>query len=395
MTPSQQPARHPARLVLLTVLLTANALLYALWPWLSAMSLKGDSSESLAKTHILRNETYLAGFFEGIRKNKKILFLGCSESIFPYNMGAQLNGLSSDDPQMAVLAWGGLSPIHSALAIARGKREGLQFPPMVLVINPVYFTRSHDVINDGWMSTAIPSPVFVELNHRGVVDYLTKEARESYDTHFAFRRALYLATVQEYTGNLIYLAFHQPASGTMQPVSLPVPRYRFNGSLPKYDEAKNVWLDMQAVDRFEKTRWRVNEVADSVNLKGLASSMRILAEELAPVLLLILPVNRRFYEYYQSDMEEFDSRYRDIRKVLHEMAKGQNVHLIDLFDTPPLHFGFHDRMHMDAYGFAQLAKYVYQSEPYRHYLEAVNSYYGDQTPSSIQGVAHKETAARQ
>jgi hypothetical protein len=296
---------------------------------------------------------------------------------------------------MAVLAWGGLSPIHSALAIARAKREGLQFPPIVLVINPVYFMRSHDVINDGWMSTAIPSPVFVELNHRGVTDYVTEEVRESYNIHFAFRRALYLATVQEYLGNLIYLAFHQPASGVTQTVPLPIPRYRFNGSIPKYDEAKNVWLDVQAVDRFEKSRWRVTKVAESVNVKGLASSMRILAEERAPVLLLILPVNRRFYEYHRLDMEEFDSRYRDIRRVLYAMAQDENVYLIDLFDEPRLHFGFRDRMHMDAYGFAQLAKHVHESEMYKLYLEAVRSYYEDHAPSNVQRAAQREKAVPQ
>jgi DltD protein len=382
-----------AHRILLLSLLGANILLYAAWPWLSAMPLKADSSEPPALTNVLRHETYLASFFDAIRANKKILFLGCSESIVHYNMGAQLNELGLDDPQMVVLARGGMSPIHSALTIARAKREGVQIPPLVLVVNPVYFTRSHDVINDGWMSTMIPSPVFMQLNHRDVRHYLTEEVQESYDTHFGFRRALYPATIQEYVGNLIYLAFHQSPLETVEPVPLRASRYHFKGALPKYDERKNVWLDVQAVDRFEKTRWRVNEVAESVNLKGLASSMRILAEEPAPLLLLILPVNRRFYEYHQLNMEEFDSRYRDIRKVLHAMGQGQNVHLIDLFDVPRLHFGFRDRMHMDAYGFAQLAKYVYQSERYRHYLEAVKSYYDDQTPSSIQRAAHKEKAA--
>jgi poly-D-alanine transfer protein DltD len=203
--------------------------------------------------------------------------------------------------------------------------------------------------------------------------------------------SLYLATVQQYAGNLIYLAFRQQTSQPLQP-DLEVPRYAFKNSLPSYNEAENVWSTVQTIDRLDKRRWRVSEPTESVNLKGVQSTTGILAAEPAPVLLLILPVNRRFYEYHELDMASFDSRYRDIRAALHEMAKGQNIYLIDLFDEPRLHFGFRDRMHMDAYGFAQLAKHIYDSGIYKRYLDAVRQYYRDYADANA--AASEKTARR-
>ena len=117
--------------------------------------------------------------------------------------------------------------------------------------------------------------------------------------------------MQEYLGNLLYLFFHQ-VSGEPGTLRLRVRAYEFNGRLPEYDESKNVWKGRVARDRFNKSRWLVSEPEESVNLKGLSSIMAILRHTPVPVLLLVLPVNRKFYEYHKLDMSEFDRRYRAI-----------------------------------------------------------------------------------
>jgi DltD protein len=392
MTPfqqSKQSNRQPARLVLLAVLLTANVLLYALWPWLRQMPLAADSSQPFVLRNVIRNEQYLERFFDGIRENRKILFLGTSESMPPYNLAAQLNAAGPNGPYLAALSKGGNSPIHSALAIARAKREGLQFPPIVLVINPVYFTESYDIIDDGWMSDMVRSPVFLQVNHRDVRDYLSKEVQQAYDGHFMLKRLLYPATIQEYLSNLLYLRFHQPAAVAQDKVLLRMPVYKFNGSLPSYDNEKNVWPGEEAPDRFSKSRWQVNSVEESVNLKGLASIITILEREPAPVLLLFLPANRNFYQYHDLDVEEIDRKYRDIRNVLQKFSRAENIYLLDLYDVP-LRFGFRDRMHMDEYGFFQLASHIVRDETYLRFLKAVNAYYN--TSAGAQTVAHQEPA---
>ena len=130
----------------------------------------------------------------------------------------------------------------------------------------MYFTLAYDVINDGWLSLVVRSPVFLQMNHRHIRDYLSEEVLHVYDQHFSLRRTLYPATMQEYLGNLFYLLFHQVThqSGA-QP--LRVPTYEFNGKLPEYDESKNVWKTKLAPDRFNQSRWLVREPEESVNLK--------------------------------------------------------------------------------------------------------------------------------
>ena len=336
--------------------------------------------------NIIKKKAYLARFFDAIREKRKILFLGTSESTSSWNIAAQLNFLAPDKLQMVAIAKAGISPIHSALVIAKAKREGIQIPPIVLVINPVYFTQAYDLINDGWMSAIVRSPVFIQMNHRDVRDYLSEEVRGVYDEHFALRRALYPATVQEYLGNLIYLSFHQLGVELERPAPLPIPVYRFDGSLPNYDEERNVWAGQQAADRLAKGRWLVNKGEDSANLKGLASIMTILRKEPAPVLLLVLPVNRKFYEYHGLDMAQFDLRYRAIRDEIQALAHGENTYLIDLYDAPKFRFGFEDRMHMDQYGFFQVTVHILKTEAYHRFVEAVKSYYAA-PPSSAQTAA--------
>ena len=359
-----------ARRLTLFVVLAANVLLYITWPWLRNLPLTSDSGEAYVIQNVMRNELYLNWFFESIRSEKSILFLGTSESTFYYNLAAQLNQLAPDNPRMVLYARAGTSPIHSTVLIAKWKREGIEIPPLVLVINPVYFTLAYDVINNGWLSLVVRSPIFLQMNHRHIRDYLSEEVLHVYDQHFSLRRTLYPATMQEYLGNLFYLLFHQV---THQPRAQPllVPTYEFNGKLPEYDESKNVWKTKLAPDRFNQSRWLVREPEESVNLKGLASIMAILRDSPGPILLMVLPVNRKFYEYHGLDMSEWDRSYKAIRNRIRNLARGENTYFIDLFDPPNLHLGFRDRMHMDQYGFFQLARFVLGSAEYGRFMDAV------------------------
>ncbi len=68
----------------------------------------------------------------------------------------------------------------------------------------------------------------------------------------------------------------------------------------------------------------MNLPEDALNLKGLAATLAILKDQPAPVLLLMMPVNRTFYEYNGLNMAEFDQRYRQIRQEISELASAKN-----------------------------------------------------------------------
>lgn len=379
--------KDPARIAILWVLLAANVLMYLSWPWLRSMRLGSDSTDteffrvhesspvSLNAWSLLRNDLYLASFFDLIRGGRKVLYMGTSESVAPYNLAAQLNEMSSDKSRIVALAQAGMSPIHSCVTVAKCKREGIKIPPVILVINLVYFTQSHDVINDGWLGRVIRSHVFLQMNHRDIRSYLSDEILGVYDEHFALRRILYPVTIQQYLGNLLYLSFHRSPGEIVHPEHLLAPTYEFDGMLPDYDEARGVHAGYQASDQKAKSRWQVKTVEECLNLKGLASVMAILQEQSVPVLLLVLPMNQTFYMYNGLDMEEYNRRYSAIRRGICAMTTSENTYLMDLYDSPELHLGFSDRMHLDQYGNFQLSKYILESDEYALFIEAVERYY--------------------
>jgi hypothetical protein len=67
---------------------------------------------------------------------------------------------------------------------------------------------------------------------------------------------------------------------------------------------------------------------------------------------------------------------------------------LDLYDTPRLHFGFYDRMHLDQYGFYQLASHMLKDETYLRFLEAVDAFYST-PPASAQTVAPPYSVSRE
>jgi hypothetical protein len=360
------------------------------WPWLRGLPLGADGTDPPVKSirqsrpsqsrlnaaAIYRNPEYLSWFYDEVRGMQGIFFLGTSETGPLFNLGAQLNDRAPDDPPMVVVPRKGMSPIHSTLTFATGDREGLAVPPLIMIINLVYFTRSHDVINDGWMGSAVRSPVFLYFNHRDVLAHVSNDVRALYDAHFSRWRLLHPLFAQEYVGNLLYLAAHQSPAPD-RGYDLPVQRYSFDGTLPAYDEERAVHRGYVASDQLAKGRWTIRSVDACLNLKGLASTAAILGRQAAPVLLLVLPVNRRFYAHNGIDMREFDRRYLALRREIAAVATRNGMHLVDMYDEPRLHMGFMDRMHPDAYGYRQLADYLSSAAAYREFIDAVRDYYVD------------------
>jgi hypothetical protein len=255
----------------------------------------------------------------------------------------------------------------------------------VLVINPVYLTYSHDVIDDGWMTSLVRSDVFAQLDHRRLMQELAGDVRTLYASHFASRRALLPFYAQEYLGNLLYLAFHQAVPPRFSRAELGAPEYEFDGSLPDYDVERGVHSGYQASDQLAKDRWLVKPVEDCLNLQGLASTVAILREQRSPVLLLILPVNRRFYAFNGLDMVEFDRRYEALRGAIRRFEAPGHIFVVDLYEAPWLKLGFADRMHADANGFHQIAVHLGDDPTYARFLDSVRAFYGN--PKQERGLA--------
>jgi hypothetical protein len=355
------------RRMLLAALLAGNALLFLSWFWLPFAPQLGLSPGRFVLSATESQEWLM----NTVRRQEHILFLGTSESQNSYNLGYQLNYLTPNDPQVVVVAQAGTSPIHSSIAFARS----ITAAPLILVVNLVYFTRSHDVINDGWLGNVLPSPVFYMMNHDGIRAHVSNAVRKAYDRHFMLRWLMLPFMVQEYLGNLLFLQVRAPIESSKLKPYAHVRERQFSQVIPRYDEKQNVWIDYRASDEAQPLRWEVSGVDESVNLKGLASTLAVLRRQNVPVLVLILPVNRAFYRYHGLDMMQFERRYRLIRDEIRVLVAGDSMFVLDLYDNPPLHLGFQDRMHADEYGNFQMARYIIGTKPYLAFIDRVRSYY--------------------
>jgi len=389
MSISEPPAperRGVAHVAIVAMLVVANLGLVAFGARLSGGRFGSDSAESplnpplspqrLDARSVLRNADYFRWICDRVRDRRGILFFGTSESGPLHNLGVQLNDIRPDDPALTVLPVKGMSPIHSALVFSRTKREGIPLPPVILVINLVYFTESHDVIDDGWMSIAIRSPIFLQFDTGGLRENLDSGVREAFDVHFRGRTFLAPLLYQQYAGNLMYLESHPAAPGVL-PTDIPPPeRYHFDGRRPEYDPLRNVARGYTPSDQLSKGRWRVRSESECVNLKGVENTARLLRDESAPTLMVILPVNRPFYRSEGLDMAEFDARYDAMRRRIAQQAVPDHLFVVDMYAEPALDAGFLDRMHADEYGNHQLAEALAVLPEYRRFIEAVRAYYG-------------------
>lgn len=376
-------ARHARRCVL-ALLVGINVLLTAALPLLRGLPLESTGDETtlredghlrLLSARVLRTESSLSALFAKVRQEKKILFLGTSESISRGNLCDQINALDPHHPGMVHFARGGASPIHRTIALAKAQRAELPFPPLVLIYNPVYFTRSHDVINEGWLGTTTVAPIFVQMNHRQLREHLNEGVRHAYDEHFAPTRLVYPVRLQRYTANLIYLLAHRGLDRVPDDAPLWTPEFEFDGELPDYDEQRNVHTGYLAIDRFDKSRWEVSELENSINAAAAENSCSILTAQEAPALLIYLPMNLDFYAFHGLDMDVLNDRQARIRDHLRDLCDAPNLFFLDLYEEPVLHHGFLDRMHQDAYGNYQLVRSIIDDPVYQAYVRRVASFY--------------------
>ncbi len=374
------------RRVVLGIVLLANLLLTLALPGLTRRPVGADATERPFRVlsggqvqfdvrSILRNETTTAQLFDAVRAKQAILYFGTSESGIVANLGAQLNAVATEGPRLVVLAMMGMSPIHAALLYTRTEALHVETPPLIILINPVYLTRSHDGINEGWMGSVVRSPVFLMLNHDGLLDALPPDVGSLYRDHFARRQAIRPLYTQQYAGNLLFLKAHAATGNPFDAHPPPMPAVAWDGQMPDYDEKREVHRGYVPSDALAQDRWEVQTPEESLNLKGLDAIAGVLQRQKAPALLLVLPVNRAFYAAYGRDMQRFDARYRDLRAAIAAHARPGHLFVIDLFDKPGLKHGFEDRMHEDAYGFHQLATYLAGAPDYREFLDAVEAYY--------------------
>lgn len=375
------------RTPMLVALLVTNGVLYGMLPWLRSADLGGNTRDAFLETRYsedgpftwmyeaatFRNPGYAEPFFELLASDQRILFLGTSESMHGHNIGNQINVLFPEKPNAHMYAQAGSSPVHMSLLLAKLRRDKIKLPPIAWVINLVYFTKSHDVLNDGWMTNVTPSDTFLMMNHGNVMDNLGDDVADLYDDHFASRRWLTPLTAQKYAANLWFLNFHQPQLPPDSPSTFPLFQFEFDGEKPDYDVERNVWNGYRASDQLQKSRWRVQPPSECRNLSAIKECIGMLEAAGSPLLLVILPPNRQFYAASGLDMAEYDERYLEMRKQIREAVKSES--LIDLVDME-LEQGFKDRMHADEWGDYQLAKEIIAREEFLQFHKRAANFYG-------------------
>lgn len=380
----------PGRIALFSTLIAVNMIVYGSYWWLADYQPDTNSRDPYLETSFreegpftrfdlsstLRNTAYTIPYFNRIEQERQILAFGTSESVHDHNVAHQLNALLDDAPKFHMYAQPGLSPIHLALFFAKCKKEQIPMPPVLLSVNLVYFTQSHDGVNDGWLSNVSRSNLFVEMDHDKTRQYLSADAQAIYAKHFEGRGWLYPLTVQKYLSNLLFLKFHQTGA-------LPDPDvfrekvFVYDGERPDYNLEQNVWEGYRAADALQTSRWEVMEPQRCVNLAGIRSIIETAESMQVPMLLVINRPNRKFYESHGLDMERYDTRYAGIRRQIHDLA-GDTI-VLDLYDEPMLEPGFRDRMHPDPWGDYQIAEYMVQTPELKAFRDKVREHYSMET----------------
>lgn len=373
------------------VLILVNVLLYGSWYWLGDQPLTGNRRDAFLETRylpdgpetrlstssILRNDGYAVPFFELMEKEKRIIMFGTSESIHPHNISYQMNAISDELPKTYIFSQAGMSPIHLSFFFAKCERDKLQIPPVVLLVNLVYFTNSHDVLNDGWLTRVLPSDSFAQLNHGDVLDYVDEDVRDLFEDHYANRRWLMPITSQKHLGGLWFLNFNQPNPLAPAPDGMANDRYEYNGKLPNYDDARNVWKGYHPRDEMQKSRWEVRKVEECLNLIGLRSIVNSAEACNAPMMVIVMPTNKPYYKASGLDMDRYEERYTKIREAIKALPQKSSTEVMDLYEDMELDKGFKDRMHADQYGHYQMANHILETPEYQAFRQRAAEYFAE------------------
>ena len=354
------------------ILFTINILFVFSWIFLKKKQYDYDSSDKKHKLSLLRNDGYLRDYFQNLKNNKKILWLGTSESTYSHSIPYQLNSINSNNIyQNKSIGW--LSPIHLSLLFAKLKKYDLEMPSLVIPINPVYFTNQHDVINEGGIDNIIKSSVFLKMNHNGIMSYLSEDLKSIFSKHYLNNFLLKPFEFQKYTASLLYLNSKQ---------SNHEMNYGYDGAfydflkIPEYDNIQNTRMNYRPVDIFNKKNWVINESNISPNLVGIESIISILNDfKSKPVLFLLLPVNLKYYSHIGLDVKRYQNKYEEIRSKIKNMIKSESIFVVDLNEDFKLDKGFLDRMHYDEYGCYQISNYMISSSIYNEFIYETVNYY--------------------
>ena len=95
------------------------------------------------------------------------------------------------------------------------------------------------------------------------------------------------------------------------------------------------------------------------------------------MLIIILPVNFRYYEYIGIDIDNYIKNYSRIKRHIFNTFNQGGSYIIDLSEEPNLDFGFSDRKHIDEYGAYQLANYVVADSMYKSFINESKFFYNN------------------
>ena len=372
---------------LLAALLVANAALFAMGrslPVADHGTLPRGSSYAFERwgftgsgtDALVQNGGLFDDLMARIRRERYALLLGTSESDLYDNLACALN-VTRAPVTWVTVAKGGLAPIYASVLIARAAARGTQLPPTLYIVNPIYFTRSHDRLDGGWLSQVARTPGFVTFGDPAVRAHLTEGT-----VQLLTRRdgAAALGAPFELEAHLAHRLFLRANLRTDLALDdLDVRRCSREAPPEPYDDARNVPLGYRPQDEFLAWRWQVDPPARSANLEGLRSLVRAWGPMRAPLLLLVIPPNRRFYAAAGIPMDEYDRNYRVYYAAIGALATERRgngaVHVVNLADVMELRGGYRDRMHPNLAGNRAMAGVLIERPEFAAFVADARSFY--------------------
>jgi len=355
------------------ILLVVNLIVFGAWFYVREKSLLKDGSDKDEQFSLIRNEKYLIEYISNIYNDKKIIFFGSSESHNNYSIPSQLNYMEPQN-NYENISKGWLSPIHLSLIFSKIGKLNISIPPIVLLINPVYFTKTHNRIDEGGLGNVVKSTLFIKMNHNNILADLDKDTKNIFKKYFLHNKLIFPFDYQKYILNLLYLSSRQ-SNFNWENFSYRDKPYKFNHLIPDYSVDKNTWPRYKPVDEFMKKDWVIINDELSPNMIGLKTIFSTIYKKSIPGLVILLPTNIKYYQHIGLDSLEYSRRDLILRKQIKNMAFSNALTVIDLNDDFRLNLGFKDRMHNDEYGFYQICKYLIDSKNYSEFKNSVAQYY--------------------
>jgi len=338
--------------------------------------LSDDGVEGAVTDAVTHNAAIMDSFVSEVTAAKGVLFLGTSESDRWDNLACFMNGLGSPHPWTS-LAKGGLSPIHASVLLARVVARGGKLPPTAYIVNPVYFSLSHDRVDDGWLSQVARTVGFVAFDDWGLRKHMDPEAWRLLRAHTHRAQALDALRYQQHVAHRWFLRIHGTDTAPLPPRAGP--RCVDAVKEPGYDEKRNVRGGYEPRDGFLQHRWRMSEETESVNLVGMRNLVHVWQAVGAPLMLVMIPPNRRFYEAEGLDMGDYNRRvsavFGRIEKLADVYRGSGEVIVANLDRVTDLVGGYADRMHPSRIGNLMIAKALRELPSYKQFVRATVRYY--------------------